>query len=131
MKTLTVTADPQNQFSTFLMDHLKPIEMRQHWGTSLKTDYFIKPLIQTIKFITDLGEAEHTGDWDLSIKITLWDDDDILQSLETDPGYYVMSIQGSNLLLEDSSGRGTETNGDDSYHILPISQIHTIQVIRN
>lgn len=125
MKTLTITADPQNQFSAFLMDHLKPITMRQHWDLSLRINYYIKPLIQTLKFITDLGEAEHSGDWDPSIKITFWNDNQILKSLETEPGYYNMIIQGTDLLLE----KGYKQH--QSHNIIPISQIHSIRIIRN
>lgn len=129
--SITVPISSQDQFSSFLMDHLKPITMRSHWDNELKINSYIKPLIQAITFITDLGEAEHTSDWDPSIRIQYWDQNDTLQSLETEPGYYIMQIQKENLILEDAENQAECHDQEDYYHTIKINTIHTIQLIRN
>lgn len=129
--TVTIKTSSEEQFSGFLLDHLKPLTMRRDWSVSHKINYYIKPFIQTNQLILDLGEAEHTSDWDPSIIIQLWDQNGELQTIETDPGYYVMDIQDTVLLLEDSPGNGEQEDEDISYHIIPIQSIHSIQLIRS
>ena len=133
MTNLSLMPDPNNQFSAFLLDHLSPTIMRQNWDIALKVNHYIKPLIQTIKFIMDLGELEHSHDWDPFIKIGLFDGDspDNIKYIETQPGYYIMDILNYTLLIEDEVDQGDQNDGDISYHTIPIKDIHSIQLLRS
>ena len=115
MENLKITADPNNQFSSFLLDNLKPIQMRPHWDLSLKIDFYIQPLIQTIDFISKLGDLEHTGDWDPYLVIETTEEE-----IETDSGYYDMEIQGTVLRILQEGG----------YMTIPISKIISITILR-
>jgi len=128
---LTLAVDSENQFSEFLLNHLKPIRMNSDWGLSLRINYYLQPFLQTIDFAIRLGELEHTGDWDPSIIIHYWDQNQELQRIETDCGYYIMDIQNENLLLEDAPGRGQQEDEDISYHVIHIQTIHSISIVTN
>jgi hypothetical protein len=105
-------SSPDNHLSTLLMD-----KFRGHKFTDLNE--FIK--IQSL--IEELGWIEHTGDWDLSITITTK-----TGTLETDPGYSVIQIQGDDILIEDDIDSGGQVDGDSAYHTFPISQIISISL---
>ena len=126
-KTLTVNTSSENQFSCYILDHLKPCQMPtpndKLTDDSLINGY-LKPFIQTIKFIMDLGEKEHTGDWDPCLIITLWDD----TKLFTENGYYTMEIKGNYILIEDEI-IGAPVNYMTEHKLL-ISTIKSIELTR-
>lgn len=76
--------------------------------------------------ILELGEIEHTGDWDPYLRINFTNG----ETLETDNGYHYFETQDDNILLEDAPNQGSETNGDDSYLIIPIKDIKSIRLLR-
>ena len=90
----------------------------------------IQSIIKSIELIITLGQAEHTGDWDPYIIINLIDGG----SIETQNGYHHMGIQRgqfqNTLLLEDEEHMGNQNDGDISYHIINISNIKSIQLLR-
>jgi len=130
MNKLTVTTDSNNQFSAFLLDHLLPINLRKDWDNDLKINFYIKPLIQTIKLIIDLGELEHSHDWDPNLRIVLFDEtqSDGFSIIETTNGYYTMVIDNDKLIIEDEN-QESDIFYDDTHTIL-IKDIHSIEFIR-
>lgn len=134
--TIKIQTDHQNQFSGFLMDHLGYLIFTIDQDLDLKVNFYLKPLIQTIKLIMDLGEAEHTSDWDPSIQIRYWDKQGTIIQFETEPGYYEMQISVEHLILEDFSNNSqfwveADDIQKDSHHIIPIKDIHYIKLLRN
>lgn len=122
MKTLHFTPKNEIHFTSLLMDLLQPITLRSHWDTQLKVDSYIQPFINIIDLIITLGEQEHTGDWDPSIRIEFhnWD------TIETQPGYYTIEIENDTLIIEDLNEYYQEI-----IHKIPISEIASIELIRN
>lgn len=46
---------------------------------------------------------------------------------ETDQGFTHIEIQGTNLLIEDSLGNGDQDDEDQSYHIVSMDNLKSIQ----
>ena len=128
-QSLTFSVSTEDQISTFLLDHLQPIQMRRHWDNDMKRRFYIQPLIRTYELIGELGAIEHPDDRDVSIKIELYD----RIGFETECGYDTMMIQGGDLLIEDDpdSDAPSHDGGADTYWTIAISDIKSIQYIRN
>jgi len=117
MKKLKIQIDEKNQISQFMLDHLMPTQMRGHWDAQLKINFYLQPLIQTIDLIMNIGELEHTHDWDPYLHINLTTQD---EPIITEHGYYTMTIEGHQLIIEDQ---------DEIHHIL-IPSIQSISLER-
>lgn len=123
--------DRKTQVSPILFDAVsrEPIKIYPHTEPALLINE-IQAVIDTISLITTLGWAEHTGDWDPYIRIELKDGN----TITTDNGYYEMQIQEQEhqniLLLEDSESQGEQWDEDISYHIIDITTIASIQLLR-
>ena len=119
----------QIQISSFILTSLKPLELHHESPYQTKENQinYINQFINTISLIMAIGDIEHSGDWDPSIKIIFTDNTE----LETEAGYYIMNLQDDKILLENESGIGEQEDEDISYHILPISKIKSIQIIEN
>ena len=76
--------------------------------------------------ILELGDLEHSGDWDPYINITLNDG----TRIETQNGSHEIQIQNEVILLEDELGYAQHSDGDISYHVIQLKDIATIQLER-
>ena len=124
---LTIKIDTDCQISPLIMDYIQPLDMTKdaYLSPQQMIDFTLRPWMKLIDLIMDLGEKEHTHDWDPYISIKFKDGN----TLTTQNGYYIMNIQNDMLLLEDEEGAGQEKNDDDSYHIIPINTIASIELL--
>jgi len=123
-----------------MMDWMPRIEFGIEVGNSLKINQYLLPFKKFMDLTILLGDIEHTGDWDPSIKVTMSNGD----TVETEPGYYNFDIVGNIMLLEDAYDCGFENIPEDgildedlengegsSLHHIEIKDISSIQLIRN
>lgn len=125
---LTLNIQNTQQISSYLLEHLKPLELRKDWDPSYKKSEVTK-LLLVKQLILDLGDAEHSGDWDPYIKLGYWDDNQELVYITTQNGYHVMQIDSDDILLEDELGMAPYQDEDISYYRLPIASIHSITIL--
>ena len=115
---------PETEISAFLMDNLGPIKIHSQEFPSLALVY-AQELIKTIELILDLGEEEHSGDWDPYLIITL----NSGETIETENGYNYMEITEDLKSLQIETSTEFE-NEEASYITLPLDQIKTIELKR-
>lgn len=130
---LEIELNSESQISSFMLDHMTPVQMRKDWDVELKKLFYVTPFIRVIDLIMDIGEIEHTSDWDPSVKVGYNDPDEPgeVEYFETESGYWKMEIQGDNILLEDAPGMGSQEDEDISYHVIPIKELRHLEIIRN
>lgn len=127
MKTFNFEPSTQTQISSLIMDNLNPIKIHISEDIEIQK-HNLRSFIKLKDLIFELGESEHSNDWDPSIKITFNNE---RESIETEPGYNVIEIDNDDLLIENELGMGDYDDEDQSYFRIPISSIETIQLINN
>jgi hypothetical protein len=127
----TFKLNPDRQLSPILMDNHKPFNIFIESLEPHKLYNDLKILTNRLQdflifrnFLVDLGEAEHSSDWDLYLIITLRDG----TKIQTDSGYDYFEIQDDKILVEDYEDNGEFKNENDSYHLIPINQISSISL---
>ena len=68
---LTIKIDTDCQISPLIMDYIQPLDMTKdaYLSPQQMIDFTLRPWMKLIDLIMDLGEKEHTHDWDPYISI--------------------------------------------------------------
>lgn len=118
--------------SSFIMDTFKqqPLNL-QRWDFSptIKKQE-LQAFIHLIKhLIYELGDIEHSSDWDPYLTIQYTDDEGNIQTLQTESGYYLMETDNpeyhkDSISIDDYD----EDEDEDITRVIPIKDIISIQI---
>jgi hypothetical protein len=114
------------QLSPFLMDNFNTLDLTKPINTINKRKT-IQAFIDYIKFLTDLGWMEHTGDWDPYI--TLRFNNGRIQQY-TEHGYYEMELTDDNMLKIEDINEDEDDPEDTAYCFFNIDDIQSITIDR-
>jgi hypothetical protein len=131
---------PKRQISTQLADQFETLYFLQGMPAEEKNRQLIA-FAYYLQFILKLGESEHTGDWDPSIKLTFFPGTQDIAELETQAGYADLAFskngldpeacplthEALSLLVYDYD----YDNDEDLIRTIDISTISSIQTIFN